>query len=172
MLRVEAPCSRLPSTAPRRARRLAQALRASMEEVGKATRREVAGDAFRRALSAANLGRSWALADEPARAARLLARARELMARAEILSRRTLADKPDELAAVLWLVANHRIETLGFVQAKGLLSEAAAMAREPGLQAAIRCAESEALAQGGQLDEGIASLQAHAEREAGVLLGV
>ena len=29
----------------------------------------------------------------------------ELMARAEILSRRTLADKPDELAAVLWLVS-------------------------------------------------------------------
>ncbi len=103
------------------------------------------------------------LLDDAARAGQPISMT-ELMARAEILSRRMLADKPDELAAVLWLVANHRIETLGFAQAKGLLSEAATLAREPGLKAAIQCAEAEALAQGGQLDDGIALLRGHADR--------
>lgn len=137
--------------------------------LGAAAWEAVRADAQReRAVAASTRAQStqrflFDLLDDAARAGQPISMT-ELMARAEILSRRTLADKPDELAAVLWLVANHRIETLGFVQAKGLLSEAAAMAREPGLQAAIRCAEAEALAQGGQLDEGIASLQAHAER--------
>ena len=98
------------------------------------------------------------LLDDAARVGRPVTMS-ELMARAEVLSRRSLGDRPDELAAVLQLVANHRIETLGFTQAQAPLAEALSLVRDPDLKASIECSEGEVRAQGRAVDEGIARLR-------------
>lgn len=78
------------------------------------------------------------LLDDAAKAGRPLS-APELMARAEALGRRTLAHKPDQLAAVLAIAGSELSASRDTARGATLLAEAAALARAPALRAELDC---------------------------------
>ena len=104
--------------------------------------RDLALAASRRALATQQF--VFDLLGDAARAGQPLSTA-ELMRRAEQVARRTLADRPDELAGVLSMVALDETTQHDAARTRTLIDEAADLARDPALRAHLQC-QAQALA--------------------------
>ena len=83
----------------------------------------------------------------------------EWLARAERMARQSLASKPDQLAAVLWLVAQRASDWDGQERSRTLLREALALAKDPDLRDHLGCEDAYAQAQLGELAAATQRLQ-------------
>jgi serine/threonine-protein kinase len=87
----------------------------------------------------------------------------EWLARAERMARQSFAGKPDQLAAVLWMVAQRASDWDGHERSRTLLREALTLARDPDLHNSLSCEDAYAQAQLGELPAATARLQALAD---------
>jgi len=88
----------------------------------------------------------------------------EWLTRAERMARQSLAGKPDQLAGVLWMVAQRASDWDGQERSRTLVREALALAQHPDLRDHIGCEDAYAQAQLGELAAGTQRLQALADK--------
>ncbi len=103
------------------------------------------------------------LLNDALRAGRPL-QADELLARAERMARQSFAGRPDQLAAVLWLVAQRASDWDGQERSRTLVREALALAQDPDLRDHLGCEDAYAQAQLGELAAGTQRLRALADK--------
>ncbi len=128
----------------------------------------IASDQERRALAAQATNEAGTafmadLLNDALRAGRPI-NADEWLARAERMARQSFAGKPDQLAGVLWMVAQRASDWEGQERSRTLVREALAMARDPDLRDQLGCEDAFAQAQLGELAAASQRLQALADQ--------
>jgi hypothetical protein len=88
----------------------------------------------------------------------------EWLARAERMARQSFAGMPDQLAGVLWMVAQRAGEWEGQERSRTLVREALALARDPDLRDSLGCEDAYHQAQLGELAAATARLQTLADK--------
>jgi serine/threonine-protein kinase len=88
----------------------------------------------------------------------------EWLARAERMARQSFAGRPDQLAGVLWMVAQRASDWDGQERSRTLVREALALAQDPDLRDHLGCEDAYAQAQLGELAAATQRLQALADK--------